>query len=151
MHDSIRMALEAHGLETKDHYLFDNPNSPYVGPQFCIRTCEMIYSLAEPDLLLIVLYRRFEKSGSIKNPFADLLWFLELATRVEFGLRRVMGYINTFNYGDEGGLSDQRLTAFYQRFFQAERIRYDGNLWLFKDVEPLRARLAQVRHKATRF
>ncbi|MEE4378695.1 MAG: hypothetical protein V2J55_14480 [Candidatus Competibacteraceae bacterium] len=148
--DPLRSALEARGLAITDHHLYDDdPTSPYVGPRFRIRNCEMIYSWGMHGDLLLILYRRLEKTVSVRNPFADLIWFLGLATRPEFGVRRVLGYISIFDHHAENGLSRERLIRFYQQFFSAEWIQYDGDRWLYRDIEPLRARLAQVRHLAT--
>lgn len=149
--DPLEGALRACGLTVTDHTLSGRPGSLYIGPRFRIRTCEMIYRRPEPGLLLIVLYRRLTaKIGTLGNPFGDLVWFLQLCTRPEFELRRIMGYVSTRHYRHENGLSDQRLTRFYQRFFDAEWMQYDGNLWLYKDVESLRMRLTRIRHKTVR-
>ncbi|NJN47794.1 MAG: hypothetical protein HC808_16460 [Candidatus Competibacteraceae bacterium] len=61
----------------------------------------MIYSWGKPGDLLLILYRRLEKTVSVRNPFADLIWFLGLATRPEFGVRRVLGYISIFDHQAE--------------------------------------------------
>ena len=149
IHDPLRDALRAHGCCVTDHHLSDHPGSMYIGPRFRIRHCEMIYRRPEPDLLLIVLYRRqAEKTGTLGNPFADLVWFLQMCTQPEFELNRIMGYISTYHYRHENGLSNLRLTRFYQRFFDAHSVEYDGNLWLCQSVQSLRIRLAQIPHKA---
>ncbi|HAS51177.1 MAG TPA: hypothetical protein DCS21_05340, partial [Gammaproteobacteria bacterium] len=69
-------------------------------------------------------------------------------TQPEFELNRIMGYISTYHYRHENGLSNLRLTRFYQRFFDAHSVEYDGNLWLCQSVQSLRIRLAQIPHKA---
>ena len=149
--EPIRSAVEASGLRTRDHTLFDHPGSQFLGPEFRIATCELAYRRPEPGLLLLILYRRLERTGTMASPFADLLWFLRLVTQPRFGLRRIMGYVDTSEYAHENGLSDARLTLFYQRFFAAQRIRYDGSSWLYRDVDDdLRALLQRVAHKATR-
>lgn len=147
--DSLQDALRTQGCLITDHHLSDRPGSMYVGPRFRIRQCEVIYRRPEPGLLLIVLYHRLaEKTGTLGNPFADLVWFLRICTQPEFELSQIMGYICTYGYQHEQGLTDQRLTQFYRRFFNAEWINYDGSLWLYKRVESLRTRLAQIRHRA---
>lgn len=146
--DPLQDALRAHGCVIADHYLFDRPGSLYIGPRFRIRDCELIYRRPEPGLLLIVLYRRLaEKTGTLGNPFTDLVWFLRLCTRPEFDLNHIMGYVSTYGYRHERGLSDQRLVQFYHRFFDAEWADYDGNRWLCKSVESLKIRLEQLRSK----
>ena len=146
--DPLRDALRAQGCLVTDHYLSDHPGSIYIGPRFRIRHCEMIYHRPEPGLLLIVLYRRLaEKTRTLGNPFAELVWFLKICTQPEFELSRVMGYISTYRYRSDRGLTDERLAQFYRRFFDAEWIDYDGSLWLCKSVESLRLRFAQIRHE----
>ena len=143
--DPLRDALRAHGCLVTDHHLSDHLGSIYIGPRFRIRQCEMIYRRPEPGLLLIVLYRRLaEKTGTLSNSFADLVWFLRICTQPEFELHQIMGYISTHGYRHEQGLTDQRLARFYHRFFNTEWIDYDGSLWLCKSVESLRIRLAQI-------
>lgn len=149
--DPLRLAVEAHGIETTDQYLFGHPGSEYIGPKFRIQNCEMVYRLAEADLLMIVLFRRLARSPSIRNPFAELLWFILLATEPRFGIRRIMGSIETFEYAHENGLSNERLTRFYERFFAAQTTRYDGSIWLYRDIDDsVRVMLARARHKAIR-
>lgn len=148
--EPIRGALEACGLRTADSYLFDHPGSEFIGPQFRIRSCEMAYRLPEPGLMLLVLYRRLERRRSIGNPFADLFWFLSLVSQPRFGLHRIMGYIDTLEFADEKGLSEHRLALFYERIFNTGRTKYDGDVWLYRDVDDeFRALLRRVRHKAT--
>jgi type III secretion system regulator LcrR len=150
--DPIRAALIEHGLRIEDHYLENqHGGGMYLGPHFRIRSCEMIYSLEEPGDLLIVLYRGLQQPVSIKNPFADLIWFLQLATQPQYGVQRVLGYISTFSYRHENGLSEERLVRFYQRFFRADWIEYDHSEWLYRDCKSLRTRLARVQHLATRW
>ncbi|MCP3880304.1 MAG: hypothetical protein GY701_18220 [Sulfitobacter sp.] len=150
--DPIREALIDRGLDVQDHHLSRrlDGGGMYLGPQFRIRSCELVYRLTDADELLLVLYRRLESSGSLRNPFADLIWFLQLATQPRFGLARVLGYVSNFSYRHENGLSEERLVRFYQRFFRADWVEYDGGDWLCQDATTLRARLAQVAHLAAR-
>lgn len=148
IHDPLRDALRTGGCLVTEHFLSDRPGSLYIGPHFRIRRCEMIYRRPEPGLLLIVRYRRLaEKAETLGNPFTELIWFLRVCTRPEFELSKIMGYISTYGYRHEQGLNEQRLIQFYRRFFDAEWVDYDGSLWLGKNVEALRLRLAQIRHK----
>ncbi len=148
-HDALRMAIEQHGVRTHDYCLDELPWRPFIGPCCRIRACELVYRRPEPRLLLIVLYRRIERSESLRNPFADLIWFLLQATRREFGVSRIMGFIDR-DPAVPNGLSNQRLTRFYTRFFNAKHTRYDGADWLYRDVdEALLERLARIRHLAT--
>ena len=151
-HDPIRAALIGQGLTVHDHYLSDQPDSAglYLGPQFQIRSCELIYRLTDAGDLLLVFYRRVEHTPSLRNPFADLIWFLQLASQPRFGLKRVLGYISTFGHRHENGLSEERLVRFYQRFFQADWVTYDQHDWLCQDIQALRTRLGQIAHLATR-
>jgi hypothetical protein len=150
--EPIRGALEAQGIPTEDSRLFDQPDSMYVGPRFRICTCEMVFSIPEPGLMLLNLFRRLAPpTGALNHPFADLLWFLLLVTEPRFGLHRIMGYVDTSEYAAEGGLNDHRLRLFYERFFQARQTRYDRSTWFYRDVDPsLRALLERSAHKATR-
>ena len=150
--DPIRAALVARGLSVQDHHLFDRtgPGGIYLGPHFRIRSCELIYRLTNADDLLLVLYRRLERTPSLRNPFAELIWFLQLATEPRFRLVRVLGHVSTFSHQHENGLSEERLVRFYQRFFRAGWVRYDGHDWLCRDARALRVRVAQVAHLATR-
>ena len=149
--DPIRAALIEQGLAVDDHYLSESEDGGiYLGPHFRIRNCELIYRLTDADDLLLVLYRRLQQTHSLRNPFADLIWFLQLATEPRFGLARVLGYISTLSYRHENGLTEERLVRFYQRFFQADWIKYDSHDWLCQEVPTLRKRLVQVSHLATR-
>jgi type III secretion system regulator LcrR len=148
-HDALRVAIEQHGVRTHDYCLDELPWRPFIGPRCAIRSCELVYRRPEPRLLLIVLYRRIERTESLRNPFADLIWFLLQATRREFGIRRIMGFIDR-DPAMPDGLSNQRLTRFYTRFFNARHTRYDGADWLYRDVDDaLLERLAGIRHLAT--
>ena len=153
LQDPIRAALLEQGLTVNNHYLSGSAGNGdmYLGPHFRIRSCELIYRLTDANDLLLVLYRRLEQSSSLRNPFADLIWFLQLATQAQYGLARVLGYISTFSHRHENGLSEARLVRFYQRFFRADWVVYDGHDWLCQDAQILRKRLAQVAHLATRW
>lgn len=148
--DPIRAALIDRNITVRDHYLADLPGGGmYLGPHFPICHCELIYRLTDAQDLLLVLYRRLERTSSLRNPFADLIWFLQLATQPRFGLTRVLGHISTLSYRHDQGLSEERLVRFYQGFFHADWVKYDGHDWLCKGTSALRARLAQVAHRAT--
>jgi len=146
--EALCRALSAQGFRIDEYRLASLPGSPCVGSLIRLASSELAFRVAEPDLLLLVYHRRHTRSSSLRNPFADLIAFLLLATRPAFGIGRVMGQIRTEPHPDGGGLSDHRLTRFYERFFRAERTRYDFGEWLYSDIEPLRRRLAEVRHQA---
>ena len=146
--EALCRALSAHDFLIEQYRLASLPGCPCVGSLIRLGSSELAFRVAEPDLLLLVYYRRLARSRSLRNPFADLIAFLALAIQPVFGIGRVMGRISTEPHPDGGGLSDHRLTRFYERFFHAERTWYDYGEWLYSDIEPLRRRLAQVRHQA---
>jgi len=141
-------ALAGRGVRLEVYRLADVPGSPAVGHTARLRTCELAFRLEDSGQLLLIYFRRLERSRSLRNPFADLVGFLLLATRPEFGVGRVMGQIHTEPHPDGDGLSDGRLTRFYERFFRTRRTHYDHGEWLYSDIEPLRRRLAEVSHQA---
>lgn len=148
--DPIRAALMDQGMIVRDHYLSDQLGGGlYLGPHFPIRRCELIYRLTDANDLLLVLYRRLERTISLRNPFADLIWFLQLATQPRFGLVRVLGHVSTLSHQHDQGLSEERLVRFYQRFFHADWVKYDSHDWLCQTVPTLRARLARLARRAT--
>lgn len=144
--DPLADALRALGIDLIDYCLFDNPEW-VLGPRFRLKTCELAYRLAEPDTLLVLLYRRMGTHRGLVNPFADLLWFLELATRPELAIHHVMGHVATWRFRQDGGPNDQRLTDFYLRYFQGRTRLYDGHLWLYQDAPSLGARIRTIINK----
>ncbi|CAK0770664.1 conserved hypothetical protein [Gammaproteobacteria bacterium] len=145
--DPLADALQAMGIDLADHCLFDHPEW-VLGPRFRLKTCELAYRRPQPDTLLVLRYRRLDVHRGLVNPFADLLWFLELATRSEFAIRHVMGYVSTWLFRQDGGPDDDRLAAFYLRYFRGHTRRYDGHLWLHQEASLLRERVLAIRGPA---
>ena len=148
--DPICRRLLDLGLGVSDYTIPGLPGDNYVGPLLRMRTCELVYTISPESDLLLVLYRRFNRTLSLRNPFADLIWFLQLACQEQYGIRRVLGLVNTEPTEDGAGLSDERLARFYARFFRTTPLRYDHNDWLQQDAGPLRERLGEVRRFASR-
>lgn len=148
--DPLQDALRACGLAVTDHTLSGHAGSLYIGPRFRIHHCEIIYRRPESGLLLVVLYRRLaDRTRTLANPFADLLWFLRLCTRPEFDLCRILCCVSTDRYRDQNGLTDARMARFCRHVLGASWIQYDGHPWLYRDVEPLRAQLKRMERRTT--
>lgn len=145
--DPLASTLSALGCALSEYRLTSAPNSLYIGLRVRIQQYELIYRRPdESGWLLIVLYQRLRsRDRTLINPFGELLWFLWLCTEPRFQLKRILCHISTTPYRDRGGLDDARMIRFCRHMLDADWVNYDGHSWLYRDVIPLRARLAELR------
>ena len=149
--DPIRDRLAAAGHEIEPRWLFDKPAMGiFSGYRLVVRRCEIIYRLEDPETVIIVLYRRLDGPRG-NNGFADLVWFLEFLKQGDFGVRRVMGKVDTFRYRKEGGISTRRLAEFYVRCMGGRIIQHQGEAWIHQELQHIVSPRQYRRQQALNF
>jgi hypothetical protein len=109
---------------------FDDPRSPVlVGWRLEALGAELVFCRADPESVLLALYRRLEAGGGLHNRFRGILWFVEflIERRARLGVRRVVGAVDTSLFRAAGGLDDARLFRFYV---------HCGTRWIGPDEMP---------------
>jgi type III secretion system regulator LcrR len=113
--DPIRPVLAAQGVEAVPKPA--RPGSPLIdGYRIEIKGLEIVYRMWDPETCLLVLVRRLDQVGGLRNPFAGLIWFVELVKANCPSVKRVAGKVDTSNYTADAGLDDDRLRGFYALF-----------------------------------
>jgi hypothetical protein len=102
--------------------LLDRAGSPFLaGHLVTLGRTEVLFRHLDPATLLLVRVRRIDPAPALASPLQGIARFVALLarTRAETGLERVVGVVDTSLHPVAGGLSDDRLGAFYRRLHGA--------------------------------
>jgi len=141
---SLTRFLQKEGFTIKKEHLSESPNSLFLGLKFKVGQAEIVYRFISPEVVLIVSYRRLGQRKGMRNAFAEFFWFIELLTKPEFGLKRVIGCVDALK---DSPLSSDRILYLYTHCLNGklltlkDRPPWQTGTWVYldlKDYKPLR-------------
>ncbi|MEJ2044093.1 MAG: hypothetical protein P8X74_14915 [Reinekea sp.] len=126
---SLTETLLLHGIQIKPYSLL--PGTTPIGETAVIDHSEITYR-QEGNQLTVILYRRLKRVPGLGNAFKEMKWFINFI-RTHVSEIKVL-YTTAMNIDEEDSLPalpPEKLTCFYQRYFNAIEAYYlDDQLWL---------------------